>query len=1090
MILNSFNYELLFKANLSSLSETLTRRKHIVHIIFFSMLVLFLIHLYFSSFATGYPLSMEHAKYYGRQDINLRTVEASHVQLYELINSAANKAVFSQLQYSENAYYDLGNNVVGNAEFPVYNQFQRQPYVANGYLGSRIPNIGQGFTYDQLTDASTASDDDLLNGWPLFNKRYSGAFVAGFFDIQNNVTETNYPELYANGYESIIAAIPQWTSLTLSTEHNGNIYSLNPALNLSGQISNYQQNMSLSNGIVSTEFTWLDSLQIKFDVLAHRQEVRLGLVNLEVSNLSNDTFTIDIEDVLDFATAQRSQLTGVDSDSSGIYMTFQPHQLDYINGAIYSKLIASTSPAVSSNETSISQSLQIQLSPGESTTLAKVVGVATTDYDPSTASSQQDVLNMAKNVANSHSNITDIFTSHKVAWAQTLEATPAVTFPDDLLLTLTTRASIYHLTANTQPNNHGVTAALGVGGLSSDSYAGMVFWDADIWMMNGLLPYIPAHAKSITNYRLHTHEQAIKNVPQGYEGAVYPWTSGRFGNCTSTGPCLDYEYHINTAVALSAWDVYLSGAGDEEYLKNVVYPLVNDAASFFSTYLTRYNSTLQQYTTHNLTDPDEYANQVDNGAYTNAGISSIMRKAIAVANHLDYEFASNFSSIAGNMFIPNSGLPGNITLEYSGMNSSVGIKQADVIMMTYPLNDEEVDVDQALRNMEFYSLKQVSYGPAMTFPIFSIVSSKLARHGCAAQSYLQKSVRPYLRGPFAQFSEQNNDNFLTNGGTHPAFPFLTAHGGFLQAILQGIVGLRYDYEVIDGKISRVLELDPRAMPCLPNGVMFEGIKYNNHSLSFTIHEDRFSITNDGPLPSNINSNSNDNTNSSVKIKLASRNLKAGTYTLATGQQLVFPLYTPQSSFPSSISECGAARFVNITQSAYGDAPSSMNDGDNTTHWQSFSNSSTGKVLIDLKQFKNISSMLVNWGDKPAQHLTVSTTTTDSTTAKLETVFDFLSSVDFGNNLYDHYQYGTVQTQVIPQSQVFASIFSDYIDISAPYDAQEATQIDIPSHQNVTTVQFTEPVYSRFLLLEMDGIHDESPIDGDTGGAKLFEVVLF
>ncbi|KAK6465524.1 vacuolar acid trehalase [Scheffersomyces coipomensis] len=1075
MILNSFNYDILYKTYLRSVIEKLSTRKYLVNIMLVNIFVLFLIHLYLTNSARGYPLSVEHTKYVGKE-VNLNAIQSNQAQLMDFVNSASNKAIFSQLKYSQNAYYDLGNNVVGNAEFPIFNQYQRQPYVANGYIGSRIPNIGQGFTYDQSSDSDSES---LLNGWPLFNKRYAGAFIAGFFDIQKNVTETNYPELYANGYESVIAAVPQWTALSISIMKDGQLYTLDPSLDLSGQVTNYQQNLSLSNGIVSTEFTWLDSIQVKYDVLAHREEVRLGLINLEISNLNNETIQINVEDKLDFLSAQRSQLTGVNSDNQGIYITFQPNELEYINGAIYSTLISSSNVVKTVNDTSVSQSTQFSLDGYQSISVAKIVGVASSDYDPSTATSQSDVLKMAKKVALSNNNANDIISSHKVAWAQTLEATPAVTFPDDMLLTLTTRASVFHLTANTRPNAQGVSAALGVGGLSSDSYAGMVFWDADIWMMNGLLPYIPSHAKSIVNYRVYTHEQAVKNVPEGYDGAVYPWTSGRFGNCTSTGPCFNYEYHINTAVALSAWDMYLSGAADDDFLQDVVYPLVTDAASFFSTYVTHYNDTLGQYVTYNLTDPDEYANHVDNGAYTNAGISSIMRKAIAVSTHLNKQFPSNYSSIVGNMFLPNSGGPDNITLEYSGMNSSVGIKQADVIMMTYPLNNEEIDDAQALTNMEFYSLKQVSYGPAMTFPIFSIVSSKLAKNGCAAQSYLQKSVRPFLRGPFAQFSEQNNDDFTTNGGTHPAFPFLTAHGGFLQAILQGIVGLRYDYELEDGKISRVLELDPRAMPCLPNGVIFEGIKYNNHSLSFSITPDEFTVTNNGPL--------NPFANDSIKIKLASRNEKAGTYSLDTGDKMSFPLYVPQTAFPNSISECGAAKFVNITESSFGDAPSSMNDGDNTTHWQSFSNSSTGKVLIDLKEFKTISSALINWGDKPAKTVTLSTY---NSLNNYGNVTDILSNVDFGNDLYQNYQYGTNEYHVVSQQDVFDTVYSSDVQVSAPFDPQEFATIEIPKRQNTTTIGFENEIYSRFVLLEFNGIHDDAPVGEDEGGAKLYEVVFF
>ena len=109
-----------------------------------------------------------------------------HTNLEQLVNSPENKQIFSQLKFSDQAFYDPHDNVVGTTEFPVFNQYQRQPYVANGYIGSRIPNLGQGFTYDQLTNSLTANDDDLLNGWPLFNKRYSGAFVAGFYDLQKH----------------------------------------------------------------------------------------------------------------------------------------------------------------------------------------------------------------------------------------------------------------------------------------------------------------------------------------------------------------------------------------------------------------------------------------------------------------------------------------------------------------------------------------------------------------------------------------------------------------------------------------------------------------------------------------------------------------------------------------------------------------------------------------------------------------------------------------------------------------------------------------------------------------------------------------
>ena len=41
------------------------------------------------------------------------------------------------------------------------------------------------------------------------------------------------------------------------------------------------------------------------------------------------------------------------------------------------------------------------------------------------------------------------------------------------------------------------------------------FWDTDLWMLNGILPFAPDHIKSFINYRVHLHQQAIDNVPRG-----------------------------------------------------------------------------------------------------------------------------------------------------------------------------------------------------------------------------------------------------------------------------------------------------------------------------------------------------------------------------------------------------------------------------------------------------------------------------------------------------------------------------------------------------------------------------------------------
>lgn len=96
----------------------------------------------------------------------------------------------------------------------------------------------------------------------------------------------------------------------------------------------------------------------------------------------------------------------------------------------------------------------------------------------------------------------------------------------------------------------------------------------------------------------------------------------------------------------------------------------------------------------------------------------------------------------------------------------------------------------------------------MTYAIFSIVANEVSPSGCSAYTYAQYSYDPYLRGPFHQLSEQLLDDYTANGGTHPAFPFLTGHGGANQVVLYGYLGLRL-------LPDSVIHIDPNLPPQIP-----------------------------------------------------------------------------------------------------------------------------------------------------------------------------------------------------------------------------------------------------------------------------------
>lgn len=80
----------------------------------------------------------------------------------------------------------------------------------------------------------------------------------------------------------------------------------------------------------------------------------------------------------------------------------------------------------------------------------------------------------------------------------------------------------------------------------------------------------------------------------------------------------------------------------------------------------------------------------------------------------------------------------------------------------------------------------------MTFSVFAADANRLSPSGCAAYTYALRAFLPYLRAPWYQFSEQSVDNPNLNGGTNPAFPFLTGHGGASQVGPFAFLGIRTD----------------------------------------------------------------------------------------------------------------------------------------------------------------------------------------------------------------------------------------------------------------------------------------------------------
>lgn len=931
------------------------------------------------------------------------------------------------------------------------NSFAIQPYSANGYIGTRIPVEGQGYAVDPNV---THPDGDLpTNGWPLFNERYTGAFVAGFWDRQPDLPETNYPELLKNGSESVISTIPQWTDLRVKDVKTDEVFAANltPAAD---QIKNYQQSLSLKNGIVQTKLTWFpdegDSCyQMTYAILTHRKRPNLGIVKLDLV-ASNDA-EVEIQDILDVGTAHRSVYSdsAVEEDLPSIWYSVKADGVRNVSAYEYSTLTFSDNSQVdldsrqtTKEDSVVSQSIPLKLKKGQKFTVYKFVGIASSDAFP------DDTFGTARKSAKSAAagGWNSLLAEHNEAWEK-LWGEADIEVPGDEELQVSIRATLFHLLSNVRDGDEGPGLgdnSIAVGGLSSDSYAGMIFWDADIWMGPGLQALHPSHAASINNYRTRMRNQAIANAEEyNLDGAIYPWTSGRYGNCTSSGPCVDYQYHLNFDIAMAHWHYYLS-TNDTDWLKDTGYPIMRDAAEMFASYVVKNGSTDGQYYTYNLTDPDEYANHVDNGGYTNGGIIQLMKWVTRASEILDEDVDPKWKDIQENMHIPER-KDLDLTLEFDEMNGTAAIKQADIVMLTYPLEYPQTE-SRGKTNLEYYAERQSEDGPAMTYAIFAIDETVLNSQGCGAYTYLMYAHQPYLRRPYYQFSEQLLDDFAENGGTRPAFPFLTGHGGYLQVYTHGLTGFRPREDA--------LYLDPTLPPQIPDGITIRGLKYQGAVFDINIMPNETTITR---RPDKFYSTSSNETAEDFPIRIGDRNPEAGIHTLRVEESLQIPTYRPDLNgtvIDGNLIECKPVS--SRDDWVAGSYPFGLNDGDNSTAWQPLSDEKSS-VIVDLGSAQKFSSAYFLWGDVPPRKLSIG-----------------IPKGNHGNNV----------TTAENVKDIHWIINNENVKISQPWSNKTNASEIVINPGNETTLNFDSSFDSRFVQVSVEGSYMD-----DGRGGRVVEFAL-
>ncbi|KAL8700280.1 MAG: hypothetical protein Q9224_001044 [Gallowayella concinna] len=937
--------------------------------------------------------------------------------------------------------------------------YQSRQSIANGYFGISVSNLGPFFEQDEQVNG------DNINGWPLFQERISFATVGGFFNQQPTTNGTNFEWLNQYGGESVISGLPHWSGIVVDLGDGVFLdASVDPA-----EISQFSSTLNAKAGVSTWHFTWTPadhdglSLDMTYVMFAHKLYINQAYVQLQITPSAD--CEASIVNVLDGTSAVRTNFVSSGTDGSHIYTAVSPAGISNVTAYIYAAMAATQEVDASTftqvtdksylgaNDSSIAQAASASLKSGTTTTITKFVGIASSDgfSDPQKVAKAASLTGLGAGFDISMG-------THIWEWANVFpdDSADNYTYPENNTLpsdtfivesAITAVLNEYYILQNTigqnaldAANNVPIdTNSISVGGLTSDSYAGLVFWDAEIWMQPGIAASHPQAVKQIANYRVARYAQAKANAQTAFvsskngstfseDAAVFPWTSGRPGNCTGTGPCFDYEYHINGDIAQEFANYWVT-SGDTEFFKETLFPIYNSVAVFYSELLEKNGST---YVLTNMTDPDEYANHEDNGGFTMPLIADTLKYANMFRRLFGISPNSTFDEQAENIFISRNPEVGIIN-EYSGMNGSISVKQADVVLNIFPLNyQDEYTATDRFNDLTYYAGKQSLNGPGMTYAIFSIAASEVDPSGCSSYTYQQYSEQPYARAPWFQFSEQLTDDYTTNGGTHPAFPFLTGHGGANQVTLFGYLGLRLTPDF-------TLHINPSLPPQIPS-LRYRTFYWQGWPLSAISNQTHTTITR---LSEPYVAANQTFANASIPIQVGNGN--SDIHQLAPNGTLTLLNHNVANiaTVEGNIAQCHPV----LSEDEYspGQFPFAAVDGSATTKWQPSAADKAQSITVSLSAsaIQPVTGFHFDWAQNPPTNISVifhnSSEVTDS------------SAITVSDNVQ--------------------------VEISIPYDAN-STYIVTPYVSNTTNITLDSPVYSgQYATLQIQGNQVDSYNNG-------------
>jgi protein-glucosylgalactosylhydroxylysine glucosidase len=608
------------------------------------------------------------------------------------------------------------------------------------------------------------------DSWQLYaNARenyYGVAMANGQIGIVTDDTPLKTKEIILNG---VYEASPEngISRIVRGIEFLNLHLSINNQEIKSDNISNWSQVVSMKEGISTTFFSFKNYANINYSILANRAIPYSAMAIIEITpNMDIEINASNYMVVPQELKEAKSQFR-VLKDNQYMMPVFSTTAK-----TLYGKhtLSAATTFLFDDQKEVLKQTASEvgftkKLIKGQKYRFAIAGGICTSkDFnDPINEAERQPIYALQE-------GIDKLLERHKQAWDKLWE-TGDIQIEGDLDAQQRVRFALYNLYSFIRAETRMNIAPMG---LSSQGYNGHIFWDSELWMYPSLLALQPEMAKSCLDYRSDRLQKAKQKAAiYGYKGAMYPWESDDTGEEATPTWALTgiFEQHITADVAIAFWNYY-TYTQDKSWLRKE-WLVFKETADFWAS---RTSQNLDgSFSILNVVGADEYAQHVDDNAFTNASAIETLRNTLKAAAILNEPIDPKWKMVADKLIIHTEN---GITQNYKGYKGQL-IKQADVNLLAYPLHII-TDKAQIEKDLNYYSQKiDKKDGPAMASGVLSVLYARLGDKE-KAYEYFVKSYLPNSRPPFGVFSESANSN-------NPYFA--TGAGAMLQAVIYGFGGV-------------------------------------------------------------------------------------------------------------------------------------------------------------------------------------------------------------------------------------------------------------------------------------------------------------